>query len=193
MKSHLVLSQIPLSLKIAEGKPALLPTDTVVALAALPNYASQLWQLKQRPQDKPLILMGATTHALLRHVHSCAFTDAQRMANSYWPGALTLVLPASGEVVDALNPGSLSIGLRVPACEQTRELLIKTGPLATTSANITGNKSSTCAEEAAAIFPQIPMLGPVPWPPSSGLASTVLAWEKGSNWKVLRQGLVKVS
>ncbi|WP_320675136.1 L-threonylcarbamoyladenylate synthase [Prochlorococcus sp. MIT 1341] len=190
MQPSCVLDQKSLALKIAEGVPALLPTDTLPALAVSPNKASKLWEIKRRPLDKPLILMGATPQDLFEYVYECALNDALKMAEIYWPGPLTLVLPASGEIVEALNPGSLSIGLRVPACLLTTSLLARTGPLATTSANLAGNKPTKNSEEASAVFPDLPLLGPIPWPSSSGLASTVLKWEQDSSWKVLRRGQV---
>ncbi|MFM7264907.1 MAG: L-threonylcarbamoyladenylate synthase, partial [Cyanobium sp.] len=117
-------------------------------------------------------------------------------ARAGWPGALTLVLPHSGPLAQALPPGGASLGLRVPACERARELLRLTGPLATTSANRSGDPPARDAEEAGRLFPELPRLAPLPWPPGSGQASTVLAWEPWSvaetggagplGWRVLR-------
>ena len=76
------------------GGAALLPTDTLPALVAAPEQAAQIWRLKKRPQDKPLILMGADVDALLCHVAPAARADASALAQLHWPGALTLVLPA---------------------------------------------------------------------------------------------------
>ena len=168
----------------------MLPTDTLPALAVTPRNAAKIWKIKRRPLNKPLILMASTAQELFEHVQSYVLPDASRMAKKYWPGALTLVLPAVGEIVEALNPGASTLGVRVPACAQPRLLLKSTGPLATTSANIAGNKSTENSDEASAIFPDLPLLGPVPWPNSSGMASTVIAWEKEGLWKVLRHGPV---
>ena len=66
---------------------------------------------------------------------------------------------------------------------------MKTGPLATTSANISGEEPAKDANEASIQFPGIPMLAPIPWPNSSGMASTVIEWEKGK-WNLLRAGSV---
>ena len=70
-----------------------------------------------------------------------------------------------------------------------RELLSQTGPLATTSANISGKSPVKDAFEASIQFPEIPILGPVPWPKSSGIASTVVEWKEGK-WNLLRSGSV---
>ncbi|MFL0732078.1 MAG: L-threonylcarbamoyladenylate synthase [Prochlorococcus sp.] len=179
-----------LASRLKAGSAALLPTDTLPALAAAPDHAAQLWTLKRRPSDKPLILMGASSDQLLELTSPLAFEDACLMAKRYWPGALTLVLPASGMVAEALNPGAFTLGVRVPDCGVIRNLLERSGPLATTSANLTGFAPTCSAEKAAACFPGLPVLGPVPWPVPSGLASTVLAWQGAGCWHVLRHGAV---
>ncbi len=177
-----------LAARLKKGAAALLPTDTVPALASIPAHASQLWKIKQRPANKPLILMASTPSELFKLVDPYAFSDGMYMAEKYWPGALTLVMPAAGPIVDALNPGAISIGLRIPACNLIRELLLRTGALATTSANLSGEQPAQSADEAMRLFPSVPLLGPLPWSKSSGLASTVIAWQKDNEWKVLRQG-----
>ncbi|SBO43474.1 L-threonylcarbamoyladenylate synthase [Cyanobium sp. NIES-981] len=176
--------------RLRGGEAALLPTDTLPALAACPEHAGQIWGLKSRPAGKPLILMGAELEQLLPLLGEPWRPEWQTMAGQGWPGALTLVLPASGPVVEALNPGSNTLGLRVPACAQTRALLRLSGPLATTSANPSGRPPATTAAEAAACFPHLPLLGPLPWPQAAGVASTVLAWSASGAWQVLRAGAV---
>lgn len=188
-----VLEPPALAARLQAGGAALLPTDTLVALAALPAHAGQIWQLKQRPADKPLILMGADL-AQLQQVEGVQWPAAAlELARAHWPGALTLVLPATGELVEQLNPGGSSVGLRVPACAMTQALLRLSGPVATTSANRSGEPAATTAAEATAWFGAqgVPVLGPLPWPVPSGQASTVVAWQQG-RWQVLRAGSVSV-
>ena len=172
------------------GGAALLPTDTLPALAAVPEQAAQIWRLKQRPQDKPLILMGADVDALLCHVSPAARADAIALAQRHWPGALTLVLPAFGPCAQALNPGVATLGLRIPACKPMLDLLRCSGPLATTSANVSGEPASRTEIEAAAAFPNLPLLAPIPWPDPSCQASSVIAWRGPQSWHWLRRGAV---
>lgn len=172
------------------GGAALLPTDTLPALACTPQTAAQIWTLKQRPQDKPLILMAAEVSDLLSLTTDTAALDALPLADRHWPGPLTLVLPADGALTQRLNPGQDTLGMRVPACALTRSLLARSGPLATTSANRSGAPASGNAEQAAAAFPELPLLGPLPWPKPSGLASTVLKWTSPGCWQMLRRGAV---
>ena len=77
----------------------------------------------------------------------------------------------------------------MPALRLARDLLLRTGPLATTSANISGKSPVKDALEASIQFPGIPILSPVPWPSSSGRASTIIEWKQGE-WKLLRAGSV---
>ncbi len=190
----LVLDPQALAARLQAGAAVLFPTDTLVALAALPKHAGQIWQLKQRPPDKPLILMGADLAQLQQHSAGVQWPAAAlELAAAHWPGALTLVLPASGVLVQWLNPGGASLGLRVPACPIAQALLRLTGPLATTSANRSGQPAATTASEAAACFAAqgVPLLGPEPWPAPSGQASTVLGWQDGG-WRLLRAGSVQL-
>ncbi len=181
-----------LALHLRCGGAALLPTDTLPALAAFPNHAAQIWALKQRPQDKPLILMAAQADLLLALTTEEARVDAEPLARRFWPGALTLVLPVEGRLTQSLNPGQRTLGMRIPACDVTRALLMQSGPLATTSANPSGAPPTQSAAEAADAFPDLPLLAPLPWPDPSGLASTVIAWTSSGCWQLLRQGAVMV-
>ena len=180
-----------LVLRLQAGEAAIIPTDTLPGLAVLPDQAQTLWRLKGRPADKPLILMGATVDDLLGEViHSC-HREVEALAERYWPGALTLVLPArDGGAGRYLNPGGKTLGCRIPACEQTRALLQISGPLATTSANRSGEPASMTAAEAALVFPDVAQLGPQPWPQPSGQASTVLVWVEEGRWRLARRGAV---
>ena len=177
-----------LAARLQAGAPGLFPTDTLPALAASPGQASLLWSLKQRPADKPLILMAATAEALLEATGMPPRPEWLAMAAWAWPGPVTLVLPANGPVASALNPGGDSLGLRLPACAEAQALLRLSGPLATTSANLSGRPAATTAEQATLQFPGVPLLAPLPWPVAGGQASTVVAWRESGGWQVLRAG-----
>lgn len=179
-----------LTTRLRAGEAGLFPTDTVPALATTPSAAQQLWALKQRPLQKAVILMGAQAEDLWPCLGLPVEPAWRELARRHWPGALTLVLPARGPVVEQLNPGGHSLGLRVPACAEALELLRSSGPLATTSANRSGDPACSSAAEAAVAFPTVARLGPLPWPTASGQASTVLAWTPTGHWELLRAGAV---
>jgi len=178
-----------LASKLKKGSLALFPTDTLPALCSYPEFSKKIWTIKKRPSTKPLILMGGCLDDLFEFVNPCAIEDGLKLANNYWPGAITIVLPTIGNISENLNSNSNSLGLRVPALKLARDLLMQTGPLATTSANISGKSPVRDALEASIQFPGIPILAPVPWPNSSGLASTVVEWDEGK-WNLLRSGSV---
>ena len=189
----LLLSVPDLAACLKAGSPALFPTDTLPALAATPGHAATIWTCKARPREKPLILMGSDLPQLVRFLGVEWLQPWLDKAHASWPGAVTLVLPIQGDVTGALHPGGTSLGLRIPACDRARELLRRTGPLATTSANRSGEPPARDAVEAAALFPHLPRLGPLPWPPGSGSASTVVAWidppeGERERWRTLRAG-----
>jgi L-threonylcarbamoyladenylate synthase len=177
-----------LALRLQAGEAALVPTDTLPALAARPEAAELLWELKQRPRQKPVILMAATAEALLECLGLPIKPAWRQMAERYWPGALTLVLPARGIWLERLNPGGNSLGLRVPACPAALELLAQSGPLATTSANRSGEPACLDHMEAGERFPHVAQLAPVPWPAPSGQGSTVIEWLPSGRWQLLRAG-----
>ncbi len=177
------------------------PTDTVPALAAAPIAAAQIYAIKQRQPDKPLILMGADPEQLWDYVEGIAADRAiwQALMATYWPGALTLVLPASRLVPPAMHPLQPgTIGLRIPDHALARAILRKTGPLATTSANLTGEPALLDMAAIAQAFPSVLQLSDsaiaaldlaIAPQTGSGTASTVVAWQNGG-WQILRQGAV---
>ena len=192
VKNKMITDQFEISdlaSKLKKGSLALFPTDTLPALCAYPKYSKKIWTIKKRPLNKPLILMGGCLEDLFEFVQPCAIDDGLKMAKLYWPGALTIILPTKGNLSEHLNLNSNSLGFRVPNLRLARDLLIRTGPLATTSANISGKSPVKDAIEASIQFPGIPILSPLPWPSSSGRASTVIEWNQGK-WKLLRAGSV---
>ena len=192
VKNKMITDQFQISdlaSKLKKGSLALFPTDTLPALCSYPKYSKNIWEIKKRPLNKPLILMGGCLEDLFEFVKPCAIDDGLRIAKTYWPGALTIILPTKGNFSEYLNCTSNSLGFRVPALKLARDLLMRTGPLATTSANISEKSPVKDALEASIQFPGIPILGPVPWPTSSGMASTVIEWNDGK-WKLLRAGSV---
>ena len=83
--------------KLKNGSLALFPTDTLPALCSYPQYSKKIWTIKKRPLNKPLILMGGCLEDLFAFVKPCAINDGLKMAQNYWPGALTIILPTIGK------------------------------------------------------------------------------------------------
>lgn len=177
------------------GKVISFPTDTVPALAVRPENSELIFATKQRSQDKPLILMGASAEALWDFVAGSPEERKiwQTIAAQYWSGALTLVLPASDRVPKVMNPlDPTTIGVRVPNCAIAQSVLSQTGPLATTSANRSGEPPLLSIAEISAAFPDVLTLKADELEsnePSNGIPSTVAKWT-GEGWQILRQGAI---
>jgi len=120
----------------------------------------------------------------------------QELIKEYLPGALTLVLPASSKVNGAINPtSSNTIGIRIPDHPIAIEILRQTGVLATSSANISGQKTLQDKDAIDKLFPDVLVLAKSDFPTeeriSSGNPSTIVRWQDRT-WHILRQGSIKI-
>ena len=177
---------------LKSGLPIIFPTDTLPAIGCLPKFSNTIYKFKKRDKDKPLILMGSEYKQLIDYVHESAKEDYENIASKYWPGALTMVIPASEKQTTILTSNDLTLGLRIPNSYMAQSLIRETGPLLTSSANISGIKGSTTVEGIALDFPSLKILGPIPWEKSSGKASTIISWKKSGEWSLIREGEVLV-
>ena len=177
---------------LKSGLPVIFQTDTLPAIGCLPKFAKIIYQFKKRDRNKPLILMGAEHKQLIDYVHESAKEDYENIASRYWPGALTMVIPASKKDNAILTSNDFTLGLRIPNSCMAQTLMKETGPLLTSSANISGFKGATTAERIALDFPSVNILGPVPWEKGSGKASTIISWKKSGDWKLIREGEVLI-
>lgn len=149
-------STVPLPVSTTEaaaalraGKPVIFPTDTVFGLGVAVNHApssAELYQLKQRTDDKPIAWLVGSIDDLARYGKNVS-AQALELARAHWPGALTLIVEASDEVPPAYQSAVGTIALRMPNDATARTLIEQVGPLATTSANISGEPAPTCTEE----------------------------------------------
>lgn len=185
-----VTSNEEITAVLRAGGVALIPTDTVygiAALATLPAAVRTIFDLKRRPASKALPVLGATV-AQLEEVG--AFHDAaRRLAARRWPGPLTMVLPRAPGFQHYLGGDGATVGVRVPASEDARRLLERTGPLAVTSANLSGHAPAVTAREAGAVFPHVPILD---GGACGGEPSTTIAFEDG-RLVVLREGALSLN
>jgi len=177
---------------LQSGLPIIFPTDTLPAIGCLPKFSQIIYEFKKRDRGKPLILMGSGHKQLLDYVHESAKEDYENIASKYWPGALTMVVPASEKQTSILTSNDLTVGLRIPNSYMAQSLMRETGPLLTSSANISGFKGSISVEGVALDFPSLKILSPIPWGKSSGKASTIIFWKRSGDWRLIREGEVLV-
>ncbi len=173
------------------GKVVSFPTDTVPALAVVPEQSESIYAIKQRSPDKPLILMAATLEELWDFVDTknSAFPHWQKLAQAKLPGSLTLVVPQNPSY-PPLNIGFNTIGIRIPDCKIAIAFLRQTSPLLTTSANLSGESSLLDMRKISAQFPQVLVLDDFN-ANMTGQPSTVAAWTE-NGWEVKRQGTVQI-
>ena len=177
---------------LRSGLPIIFPTDTLPAIGCLPKFSKIIYEYKKRDRNKPLILMGSKYKQLIDYVHESAKEDFEKIASKYWPGALTMVIPSSEQQNVSVTSKDHTLGIRIPNSAIAQSLLQETGPLLTSSANISGFTGSITAEGIAIDFPTVEILGPIPWEKSSGKASTILFWNKIGDWRLIRKGEVLV-
>ena len=134
---------------IKSGKLVAIPTETVYGLGAdglNPEAVAKIFVAKGRPQDNPLILHIARTEDMEKFCHSIP-DAAYRLAEEFWPGPLTLVLPARDIVPKCTTAGLPTVAVRCPDNAVTREIIRLAGvPVAAPSANISGKPSTTTAQ-----------------------------------------------
>jgi len=180
---------------IVAGEPVAVPTETVYGLAADATNAeavARIYEAKGRPSFNPLIVHLPDIAAAERIGE---FDDeARELAEQYWPGPLTLVVPLrqDARVASIVTAGLPTIGLRVPAHAAIQALLRATGrPLAAPSANASGSVSPTRpAHVLKSLDGRIPLIidgGPT----ERGIESTIVA-ATGGPLRLLRKGPIEI-
>ena len=134
---------------LQEGQLVALPTETVYGLGANgldPDAVAKIFAAKGRPQDNPLILHIADPEQMDIFCKDIPET-AYLLAEKFWPGPLTMVLPAKDIVPKCTTANLPTVAVRCPDCAITREIIRLAGvPVAAPSANISGKPSTTTAD-----------------------------------------------
>ncbi|GJL66352.1 MAG: hypothetical protein NPIRA05_13230 [Nitrospirales bacterium] len=172
---------------VADGVLAV-ATESVYALAAgakHPRAIDRISAMKGDRESKPILLLVSSKKQVLQVV-SALSPIAEYLIDRFWPGPLTLILPAVPNLPFALTAGTNTIGIRQPAQPQLLQLLEAVGPLTGTSANRSGLSPATTSEEIMREFgEEVDMIldsGPAP----GGLPSTLLSVV--DDIRVLRHG-----
>ncbi len=135
---------------VAAGECIVLPTDTVYGIGADAFSAAavrRLLEAKRRGRDMPPPVMVADTE-MLRSLTDDVTPEVLALADAFWPGALTIVVNAQPTLRMDLGDRGATIAVRVPDHPFTRDLLRATGPLAVSSANVSGEPAAATVEEA---------------------------------------------
>ena len=174
------------------GRLVVMPTETVYGLAAdafRPDACARIFALKGRPRLDPLIVHVADARQLSRVVKRLP-PPLMPLAEAFWPGPLTLVVPRHPDVPDIVTSGLDTVAVRLPAHPLARRLLRAFGgPLAAPSANRFGRVSPTSPEHVRAEFGRRTPLLLDGGPCRHGLESTIVTWRDGK-LTLLREGSV---
>ena len=132
-----------------------IPTETVYGLAGnalKPSVVNKIYEIKNRPLSNPLIIHLADTTQLTKYVKNIP-AIAEKLAEQFWPGPLTLLLPKKDIVPDCVTSGLPNVAVRIPSHPMATQLLHKLSfPLAAPSANPFGYISPTSAEDVKRIL-----------------------------------------
>ncbi len=183
---------LPTALKLLRaGELIAFPTDTVYGIGTLAfnaDGAAKIYAAKERPPDKALPILLADSKDFEKVAINIP-EIAIKLAKAFLPGALTLILPKHSDIPNAVSSLD-TVGLRIPDHDFTRALLRAAGPMAVTSANISGENSPVSAKEVyAQLKGKLPLIldGGTS---SGGIPSTVVDCT-GKDVKILREGTIK--
>ena len=170
-----------------------IPTETVYGLGAdalNETAVRHIFEAKGRPQDNPLIIHVPDAAWLERYCREVPET-AYRLAERFWPGPLTMILPKRSDIPEITSGGLDTVGIRMPSHPVARALILLSGvPIAAPSANISGYPSPTTAQHVmrdmhGKIAAVVDGGGC-----SVGVESTVIALENDDTVRILRPGYV---
>ncbi len=176
------------------GNVVAIPTETVYGLAAdatNDEALRQIYAIKQRPMDNPLIVHIADANQV-SHWAAEFSPLAQKLANVFWPGPFTLVLPAKLDVSLIVRADQPTVALRVPAHPLALQLLKESGlALAAPSANKFTQLSPTMAAHVTAgLGDTVPVLDGGAC--TVGIESTIVAVQS-DDWQLLRLGMISAA
>lgn len=179
---------------LQQGQVIALPTDTIYGIGA-PAFnkeaVAQIYRLKQRPVHKAIPVFVPTIDSLSRVCQNIP-AAVYPLLRRYWPGGLTVVLPASTALPGIVTHHEPTVAVRIPDHPVVKSLLALMGqPLAVTSANLSTQPTPTTAEGIKAqLGPDLPLVlddGPA----AGGIASTIVDFTQVPP-RILRRGAVNI-
>jgi L-threonylcarbamoyladenylate synthase len=178
---------------LRRGELVVLPTDTVYGIAAEafdPVAVDGLLKAKGRGRDMPPPVLVGTVRAAMALVMDLADTGKD-LIDEFWPGGLTLVCRSSPTLVWDLGETKGTVAVRMPLHHVALDLLKKTGPLAVSSANVSGQPPATTADEAMAQLGDSVSVYLDGGPCAGDVPSTIVDLT-GSVPRLLRRGVIPV-
>ena len=175
---------------IKAGECIVLPTDTVYGIGADPfdpAAVQRLLDAKRRGRDMPPPVLIAES-AMLGALAADLDARVEALGQAYWPGALTLILRAQHSLTMDLGDRDDTIAVRVPDHDFTRALLRRTGPLAVSSANVSGALAAQSIDEAIEQLGDTVAVYLDAGPASGPMPSTIIDLTDPDAGRILRRG-----
>ena len=182
---------------LQRGELVGIPTETVYGICALPTQAgvTRLIEVKQRSADKGIQLLVDSIDQVMGLAE--LNEAAAQLARRFWPGGMTLVLDrrADVELSDLLGGGRPTLGLRLPDHGVPRALARRLGPLAASSANVSGQPDATTAELVEASLGDVLAVILDDGPVRGGTPSTVVDCSSATGGvpRILREGAISAA
>lgn len=179
---------------LRSGELVVFPTDTVYGLAVDAfNVAgtAKVFEVKRRPRSLPLPVVVSRPRqawALCAEVP----TEASELAAAFWPGALTLILPQTPDLDWDLGDSDGTIALRMPAHDALIQLLEMVGPMAMTSANLSGEQTPRDVADVAARLGEAVGVYVDGGPAISDAGSTIIDLSRRTN-RLVREGPITIA
>ncbi|MCE5291132.1 MAG: threonylcarbamoyl-AMP synthase [Nocardiaceae bacterium] len=176
------------------GQLAVIPTDTLYGLAAdafSPEAVAGLLQAKGRGRDMPVAVLVGSWHTI-DGLSQGVTPQARELIRAFWPGGLSLVVRQAPSLAWDLGNTNGSVMVRMPLHPVAIELLREVGPLATSSANISGQPAATTADQANAQLGDLVSVYLDGGPCVTAVASTIVDLT-GDAPRILREGAVPTS
>jgi len=175
---------------LLNGEIVAIPTDTVYGIACLAmneRSIESLYKIKQRDDSKPIpVLIGELQQVF--QLTPCLTANAEKLINHFWPGALTIIFEKKRSLPKNLS-NLPTIGIRMPDHHWLRKLITETGPLAVTSANISGSQNQLDADGVSNELGEDLSLIIDGGPCEVGIPSTVVDCSQGKI-QIIREGVI---
>ena len=161
---------------IARGELIVMPTDTVYGIAADAFDAAAVQRLldakgRTRQSPPPVLVSGV---AMLRALTAEVPAEVEQLTEAFWPGGLTIVLPAQPSLSWDIGETYGTVAIRMPDHPVAHEVLEETGPLAVSSANITGKSAAVFIEDARTMLGESVAVYLDSGPSATGVPSTII-------------------
>lgn len=181
---------------IRQGKIVGMPTDTFYGLAADPfnlHAVDRIYDIKSRNRHKPLSLLIESVEQA-EHLSKPLPDEFYLLAEKFWPGPLTIIVPASPRLPLKVTANTGNIAVRIPAAEIPIAVIRAAGlPVTATSANLHGEPECTNAQAVKLQFKStLPVIVDGGSSPYSSLSTIVSLSDSEGRWKLMREGVIPI-